>query len=122
MSTQVTLEFPSDLPDEGLHDPEVMEKGKQAIVLELLRKGTISQRRAAELLEIDRNALFDLMAAQRIPTFNMTAEDLRTELSKPLKDPTIATAGAWKGLLDCEQFEEEVYQSRLHAPRPEVRL
>lgn len=38
------------------------------------------------------------------------------------QDPTTATAGAWKGLLDCEQLEEEVYQSRLQNPRPEVRL
>ena len=29
--------------------------------------------------------------------------------------------GAWKELLDCEQFEKDVYESRLTHPRPEVR-
>jgi predicted DNA-binding antitoxin AbrB/MazE fold protein len=28
-------------------------------------------------------------------------------------DPTVATAGAWGNLLDCEQFEKEVYSQRL---------
>ena len=84
MSTQVILEFPSDLPEEGLHDPEIMEKGKRAIVLELLRKSAISQGRATELLEIDRNTLFDLMAEHRISVIEMTEEELEKELSKPL--------------------------------------
>jgi len=28
-------------------------------------------------------------------------------------DPTVATAGAWGNLLDCEHFEKEVYSQRL---------
>ena len=36
-------------------------------------------------------------------------------------DPTTATAGAWKDALDCEQFEKDIYESRLRPPRPEVR-
>ena len=28
-------------------------------------------------------------------------------------DPTVATAGAWGNLLDCEQFEKETYSQRL---------
>jgi hypothetical protein len=36
-------------------------------------------------------------------------------------DPFTATAGAWKDLLDCEQFEQDVYDSRLIQTRPEVR-
>lgn len=50
------------MPEKGLKDKEALLKGKAIIVLELLRKGEISQGKAAELLEIDRNALFDLMA------------------------------------------------------------
>lgn len=84
MSKQVVLEFPVELPDEGLQDPEVLGKGKTAIVLELLRKGTISQGRAAELLEVDRHTLFDLMAQANIPGIAMADEKLRQELSKPL--------------------------------------
>jgi predicted DNA-binding antitoxin AbrB/MazE fold protein len=36
-------------------------------------------------------------------------------------DPIAATSGAWKDLLDCEQFEKDVYESRLVQTRPEVR-
>ena len=36
---------------------------------------------------------------------------------KPDGDPTASTAGAWAGLLDCVEFEEEVYESRLANPR-----
>ena len=35
-------------------------------------------------------------------------------------DPITASAGAWKDLLDCEQFEKDVYDSRLLQTRPEV--
>src|SRR5207244_3323143 len=33
-------------------------------------------------------------------------------------DPITASAGAWKDLLDCEQFEKDVYESRLLQTRP----
>ena len=82
MSTQVILEFPSDLPEEGLHDSEVMKKGKQTIVMEMLRKGVISQGRAAELLEIDRHMLLDLMGEYHIPVIEITDDELKEELSK----------------------------------------
>ncbi len=83
MSNRITLEFPAELPDESLRDPDVLEKGKQGIVLEMLRKGAISQGRAAELLSIDRYALFDLMAEHRICALEMTEEELKEELSTP---------------------------------------
>lgn len=38
------------------------------------------------------------------------------------EDPTAATAGAWKDLLDCQAFEQEVYHNRLLRTRPPVRL
>ena len=84
MSSQVVLEFLVDLPEEDLQDPEVLQKGRTAVVLELLRKGAISQGRAAEVLEIDRYALFDLMAKNEIPAIELTEEELRQELSKSL--------------------------------------
>ena len=71
MSTRITLEFPAELPGESLRDPDVVEKGKQAVILEMLRKGAISQGRAAELLTIDRHALFDLMVEHHICAFEM---------------------------------------------------
>ncbi len=44
------------------------------------------------------------------------------EASAPEADPTLATAGAWKDLLDCELFEADVYQNRLMKTRPDVVL
>jgi predicted DNA-binding antitoxin AbrB/MazE fold protein len=35
-------------------------------------------------------------------------------------DAFAATSGAWKDLLDCEQFEQDIYESRRLQTRPEV--
>jgi len=35
---------------------------------------------------------------------------------------TLASAGAWKDLLDCEQFEEQIYRNRTLNSRPAVEL
>ncbi len=84
MARRVVLEFPAELPEESLQDSDVLKKGKETIVLELLRKGEISQGKAAELLEVDRHTLFDLMARYDIPAVDMTEEELREELSKDI--------------------------------------
>lgn len=84
MSKQVVLEFPAELPEDSLRDSEVLNKGKAVIVLELLRKGTISQGKASELLEVDRHTLFDLMAKYDLPAIEMTDQELKEELSRPL--------------------------------------
>ncbi|MFO0795202.1 MAG: UPF0175 family protein [Candidatus Brocadiaceae bacterium] len=82
MPKQVVLKFPVELPEEGVLDKKALKKGKEAIVLEHLREGKISQGKASELLEIDRHALFDLMAKHDIPVIDMTEEELKEELSK----------------------------------------
>lgn len=85
MSREVVLRFPAELPEEKLKDEEVLRKGKEGIVLELLRKGEISQGKATELLEIDRHTLFDLMSKYDIPVIDLTEEELKKEL-KNLKE------------------------------------
>lgn len=60
MTKRVILEFPDELPD--FDNQDVIQKGKEAIVMELLCQAEISQGKAAELLEISRYDLFDLMA------------------------------------------------------------
>ena len=82
MPKQVVLKFPVELPEEGALDKKALKKGKEAVVLELLREGNISQGKASELLEIDRHALFDLMAKHDIPVIDMTEKELKEELSK----------------------------------------
>ncbi len=80
MPKQIVLEFPVELPEGGLKDKEVLKKGKAIIILELLRKGEISQGKAAELLEIDRHTLFDLMAKYDIPMANFPTEELQRQV------------------------------------------
>ena len=80
MPKQIVLEFPVEFPEGSLKDKEVLKKGKAIIIFELLRKGEISQGKAAELLEIDRYTLFDLMARYDIPMANFPVEELQRQL------------------------------------------
>ena len=82
MSSRLVLEFPEGIQEKGLQDDDVLLKAKEAAVMELLRKGKISQGKAAELLEITRYELFDVMAKYDIPVIEMTEEELKRELSK----------------------------------------
>lgn len=84
MSRHVSLEF--ELPDEAfedLPDEEMRTKAKEAFVMELLREHRLSQGKASELLEIDRQTLFDLMRRYRIPVIDLTPDELQDELSRP---------------------------------------
>jgi len=83
VSREVLLRFPVDLPEE-LKDEDILRKGKEVIVLELLRKREISQGKAAELLEIDRETLFDLMSKYDIPVISMTDIELKEELTRDI--------------------------------------
>lgn len=85
MPKQIILEFPVELPEGGLKDKEILKKGKAIIILELLRKGDISQGKAAELLEIDRHTLFDLMAKYDIPMANFPPEELQHQVEDAKK-------------------------------------
>lgn len=82
MSSRLVLEFPEGIHEKDLQDDDVLLKAKEAAVMELLRKGKISQGKAAELLEISRYDLFDFMAKYDIPVIEMTEEELKKELSK----------------------------------------
>ena len=84
MSSRLVLEFPEGIQEKDLQDGDVLLKAKEAAVMELLRKGKISQGKAAELLEISRHDLFDFMAKYDIPVIEMTKEELKKELSKGL--------------------------------------
>ena len=82
MSRRLVLEFPEGVQEKDLQDEDVLLKAKEATVMELLRKGKISQGKAAELLDISRHDLFDLMAKYDIPAIEMTREELKRELSR----------------------------------------
>lgn len=79
MPKKVVLEFPVEFPKESALNEKALKKGKEGVVLELLREGKISQGKAAELLEIDRHTLFDLMAEHNIPMANFPPEELQRQ-------------------------------------------
>ena len=82
MSSRLVLEFPEGVKEKDLQDDDVLLKAKEAAVMELLRKGKISHGKAAELLDISRHDLFDLMGRHDIPVIDMTGDELKKELSK----------------------------------------
>ena len=85
MAKRVKLDL--ELPDEILaqfEGREIETKVKQALVAELLREHRLSQGKAAELLGLSRHELFDLMAKHHVPVIDLSADELKRELQKPL--------------------------------------
>src|SRR5689334_17240204 len=73
------------LPDEvvayfGWAEPEVPTRVCEFLVIELLRRPTISQRKAAEILHVALRDLFEVMARYKVPTIDLTPEELQREL------------------------------------------
>ena len=69
----------------GWQDAEVPARVREALVMDLLRLDRISEAQAAELLELDRWALLDLMGRYRVPAVSLSPEELRQELEKPIR-------------------------------------
>ncbi|MGE5301888.1 MAG: UPF0175 family protein [Alphaproteobacteria bacterium] len=85
MAKQFKLDL--ELPDELLgqfQEKEIASMAKEALVMELLRSHRLSQGKAADLLGVDRHQLFDLMSHYRVPVIDLTPEELKRELEKPL--------------------------------------
>ena len=88
---KITLKMQFHLPIENIsqkHQTEAIKKAKAAFVLELLRQGDISAGKAAELLNVSRWKLSELMADAGISAFDesQTAETLQAEVDNALKD------------------------------------
>ena len=85
--TQVEVQFTLSIDETLLHHKtDAEKKTKEAFVLELLRQGDISAGKAAELLNISRWDLSELMFAAGISPFaEQTAEELATEVGRALK-------------------------------------
>lgn len=87
---KTTLKMQFYLPIENIsqkHQTEATKKAKVAFVLELLRQGDISAGKAAELLNVSRWELSELMAEAGISPFDdsFTAEDLAAEVNSALQ-------------------------------------
>jgi hypothetical protein len=78
------------LPEEvvagfGWAEGEVAARVREALVMELLRQHVISQGKAAELLHLNRWDLYEVMGRYKIPSIDLTLEELQQELTKVLK-------------------------------------
>ena len=81
------VQFDLELPEEllaQLRDDEIASKVREAFVMELLREHRVSQGKAAEILNVSRSEIFDLMTNYRVPVIDLDAEELGNELRKPL--------------------------------------
>lgn len=77
------------LPEEvvagfGWTEGEVSARIREALVMELLRQHVISQGKAAELLQISRWDLYEIMGRYRVPAIDLTPEELQEELAKDI--------------------------------------
>lgn len=75
MSKQIILKFPVELPKKIMLDNEILNKGKEAIVLELFKKGKISSGYAADLLSLCLADFMELLKRKNIPFTSYTSED-----------------------------------------------
>src|ERR671934_153565 len=78
------------LPEEvvagfGWTEGEVSARVREALVMELLRQHVISQGKAAELLQLNRWDLYDVMGRYKVPAIDLTPEELQKELTTVLK-------------------------------------
>ncbi len=89
IETAIELRFPFSLAQlPAKHRAAAERKAQEAFVLSLLRQGDISAGRAAELLNVDRWQLSELMSAHGISPFDetVTREDLEREVADALND------------------------------------
>ena len=75
------LELPDDVCAQ-LPESEIEAKAREALVMEFLRDGQVSQGKAAELLGVDRHKLFELMTKYQVAVIKLTDEELKAELGK----------------------------------------
>jgi len=78
------------LPDEvvagfGWAEGEVAARGREALVMELLRQHVISQGKATELLQLNQWDLYEVMGRYKVPAIDLTPEELQQELTTVLK-------------------------------------
>jgi hypothetical protein len=69
----------------GWAEDEVPARVREVLVMELLRGHAVSQRKAAELLKLSLQDLFEVMGRYKVPTIDLTPEELQHELTAACK-------------------------------------
>ena len=81
--------FEVDLPEEvvagfGWQESEVPQRLREALVMELLHRDTLSEAQAAALLSLNRWELLDMMGQYRVSAIRMKPEEMHRELTQEL--------------------------------------
>ena len=80
MPKQLVLEFPVEFPEEELEDVDLINQGKEAIVLGLFQKGRVSSGYAADLLGLSLVDFMELLKRKAIPFAHYTNKDLKKDV------------------------------------------
>lgn len=80
MKVKFELELPEELGELFASEEAAARAVKEALVLDLLNRGEISQGKAAELLGVDRWELFDLLRKHGLPVLDQSPEELRRDM------------------------------------------
>lgn len=80
MGQPLTIDLPAELLQVLGTEDEARQEAKNALILDLVRRGKISRARAAEFLQISLGDLPALLAQYRIPWFDYSSDTLREDL------------------------------------------
>lgn len=78
----ITIEIPDEIINLLGSEEETVKEAKEALVLDLVRRGKVSKGKAAELVGISLWDLPDLLAKYRIPWFDYSKEELQRDLDR----------------------------------------
>ena len=76
----IEIIIPEEIIDILGSEEEAKKEAKEALVLDLVRRGKVSKRKAAELIGINLWDLPDFLAKYQIPWFDYSKEDLEKDL------------------------------------------
>jgi predicted HTH domain antitoxin len=78
--TRVQIEVPDEVLKLLGSEQKVQEEAKEALVLDLVRKGVISRSKAAELLGVSLWDLPQVLSRYEIPWFYYAKQDVEADL------------------------------------------
>ncbi len=86
MSKTITVQVPDDVVEYWETPNELAATLSTLSVVELVRKGILSQGKAAELLNLSRWELMDLLARYDVPTANFSIDELNRQILDASQD------------------------------------
>ena len=81
MSRTITIEVSDELAKLLGSEEAIAKEAKQALVMDLVRRGKISRGKAAELLGISLWDLPELLSSYEIPWFDYSIEQLEEDMA-----------------------------------------